>query len=198
MNEIITINTSPSATKITVSREKYELVPETHSILKKKVEKFDFNNPEVDPEELSGRLIETLKGERAYGLAAPQCGLPYRVFVAGYEDEYITMFNPELIYTSEEQLHIEEGCLSFPFLILSISRPKTIGVRYQDVKGKVIESQMDGLSARVVQHELDHLNGVTFDTIVKPLALKMGNKRRSKLTKKYARHLVASRKYVNN
>ena len=75
-------------------------------------------------------------------------------------------------------------------MFLSITRPKSVRVRYQNKKGETEESTFDGISARVVQHELDHLNGVTFDTVAKPLALKLARKSREKKIKQFARELV--------
>lgn len=191
-SEIITINTAlPTAEKIVY--ERYELVGEDDPILKKKTEKFDFSSG-IDTKQLTGRLIETLKINRAFGLAAPQCGLPYRVFVMGAGDNYFAMYNPEIIHTSEEKVHLEEGCLSFPFLFLSITRPKNLIVKFQNEVGEYVNLELDGISARVVLHELDHLNGITFDTIAKPLALKMAKRGREKKIKNFARELVGKRR----
>lgn len=192
MEELITINTAqPSAIKVVY--EPYSLVAEDNEFLKKKLDPFDFSLG-LDTEEISKRLIQTAKVNRGYGLSANQCGLPYRVFVMGAEEEYFALFNPEIVSVSEETVHLEEGCLSFPFLFLSISRPKTIVVRYQNEKGEINQVKFDGISARVVQHEIDHLNGVTFDRVAKPLALKMARKSREKKIKQFAKELVGKRR----
>jgi peptide deformylase len=190
--EFITINTAETATatRVNIKYEPYPLVEEKDPILKQKVPEFDFES-NINAKELVGRLTETLKVHRAYGIAAPQCGLPYRVFIIGAEDEYITMFNPEIVSFSEETSLLDEGCLSFPFMILNIIRPKTVTVSFQDDSGIDKQLTLSGISARIVQHELDHLNGITFDTVVKPLALKMGLKKREKQIKRFARELVS-------
>lgn len=190
MEEIVINTSQPTAIKVVY--KSYDLVGEDDPILKKKIDPFVFNG-EVDPKELSNRLIQTLKTHRAYGLAANQCGLSHRVFVMGAEDEYITLFNPEITYFSEEKIHLSEGCLSFPFLFLSITRPKKIKIKYQNENGETIERQFDGISARVAQHELNHLDGITFDKISKPLALKSAKKAREKRIKSFARELVNNR-----
>ena len=191
-SEIITINTSlPTAEKVVY--ERYELVGEEDPILKKKLEKFDFSSS-INTKELTGRLIETLKINRAFGLAANQCGLPYRVFVMGAGDNYFALYNPEIIKVSEENVHLEEGCLSFPFLFLSITRPKSLTVKFQNEVGDYVTLDLDGISARVVLHEIDHLNGITFDTVAKPLALKMAKKSREKKIKSFAKELVGIRR----
>lgn len=194
--EFVTIDTgNPEITKIR-KYEPYKLVSEEDECLYKKTEVFQFDG-NFDPVELSERLIETIKLHRAYGLAAPQCGLNFRVFVMGAEDEYLTIFNPEILSSSEELLHMEEGCLSFPFLVLSISRPKEINVKYQDENGVYITKTFAGISARIFQHEMDHLNGITFNKVAKPLALKMSLKKREKQIKRFAKELLMQRKVKN-
>lgn len=184
---MITIDTNEVLYNKTVGMkfEPYSLVSEDDPILKQKAIPFD-SDANINAKELSDRLIETLKQNRAYGLAAPQCGIPYKVFVMGTGEDYIAMFNPEIIYTSKETVHLEEGCLSFPFMILSITRPKEIKVRFHDMTGEIQEMFLDGISARIAQHEIDHLNGITFNTLAKPLALKSGLKKREKYVKRFA------------
>jgi peptide deformylase len=192
----ITIDTGDAVEKALGEKNKYEpynnLVPETNPILKNKVSRFVFDGKN-DPLEISGRLKETLKANKAYGVAAPQCGLDLSVFCMGFEDFFLTMFNPEIIHKSKETVHLMEGCLSFPFLLLNITRSKTIKVKFEDEKGEAKEITLDGISARVAQHEIDHLNGITFDTLAKPMALKSGNKKREKYTKKFVRNWVLNK-----
>lgn len=193
MSEMISIDTGngfQTATKIT-RFDPYKLVSEDDEILKLVTPKYDFIT-ETGHKELAERLIETIKTHRAFGLAAPQCGISKRVFVIGAEDEYVPMFNPEIVSSSVEETHMEEGCLSFPFMFLSITRPKEIFVKYQNERGEQKELKLQGISAKVFQHELDHLNGITFQKRAKPLALKMANKRREKHIKKFARELLSS------
>jgi len=77
-----------------------------------------------------------------------------------------------------------EGCLSFPFLGLRITRPAEIGVRYQDYTGEWKGTTLSGLSARCFQHELDHMNGVVYTQRVKPMALQSGMQKRNKILKR--------------
>lgn len=195
--EFLTIETGASSEILTTKRyEPYKLISEDDPILYNSVDSFLFNG-KIDPIELSERMIETVKLHRAYGLAAPQCGLNERVFVMGAESEYIVAFNPEIVSVSKETIHMEEGCLSFPFLVLTITRPKEINVKYQNEKGEFIHKTFSGISARIFQHELDHLNGITFNKIAKPLALKMSLKKREKQIKKFARELLLQTKVKN-
>lgn len=195
--EFLTIDTGlSSGIKKIKKSEPYKLVSEDEDILNKKTEIFNFGVRD-DAVEISERLVETVKLHRAYGLAAPQCGLDERVFVMGAEDEYLTIFNPEIVSSSSENIHMDEGCLSFPFLVLAISRPKGINVKYQDQFGEYITKTFSGISARIFQHELDHLNGITFNKVAKPLALKMSNKKREKQIKRFARELLMQTKVKN-
>lgn len=195
MEEFITIDTD-QPTAIRVTCEPYHLVPEEDPILKQKINPFVFDG-KTDAKELSKRLIQTLKNHGAYGLAANQCGLSHRVFVMGAENEYMTVFNPEILSVSEEKVHLDEGCLSFPFLVLKITRPKVVSVKFQDENGIHRTMSLTGFSGRVFQHETDHLNGITFDTVAKPLALKMSKKAREKRIKNVARELVGQRRFIN-
>ena len=196
-DDIITIDTGPGLTEtISVKFKPYELVTENDPILKEKIPEFDFTAG-IDTKELSGRLQKTLETTKGFGLAAPQCGLRHRVFIMGAEGNYMTMFNPIVVRSSEKTSHMEEGCLSFPFLILSVTRPETIVVKYQDENGIEREAEYSGLTARIAQHEIDHLNGITFNTVAKPLALKTALKRREKKTKLYAKQMMSYRRLVD-
>jgi len=162
----------------------FPLIPENHPMLKQALPEFDFQNPPVNPNEFASILVETCKHYKGYGLSANQCGFSYRVFVMGAGDDYVAFFNPEIINVSKEEAHLAEGCLSFPLLGLHITRPAEIGVRYQDFNGEWKGTTLSGVSARVFQHELDHLNGIVYTERVKPLALQQGMKKRNKILKK--------------
>ena len=101
----------------------------------------------------------------------------------GSGEQYVAFFNPELINISQQESHLVEGCLSFPLLGLSITRPAEVGVRYQDFNGEWKGTTLTGISARCFLHELDHMNGILYTSKVKPLALQTGMKKRDKLLK---------------
>jgi peptide deformylase len=198
MSEVITIDTGLNVNQsISYRYEPYELVFEGSPILKEYIEPFDFSDNDVDIKELCGRMKKTLEVARAFGLAAPQCGLRVRMFVMGAEEDYTVMFNPSVIWSSDNTVHMEEGCLSFSYLTVSITRPEKIKVRYQDENGLEHETEYSGLTSRIIQHEIDHLNGITFDTIAKPLALKAGKTRREKKLNQYAKRMKNLRKSIN-
>lgn len=157
------------------------LVPETHPALRMKLKEFDFANPPIDPDFLASSLVETCKSHNGLGLSANQCGYEYRVFVAGHGDNFVSFFNPKVIWESEELSKMEEGCLSFKHLFLPIERPQSIELQYQDFTGKPHQAKFSGLTARCILHELDHLNGIVYTSKVKPMTLHMSMKKRNKV-----------------
>lgn len=184
-NDIIRIDTNPyKDERITTLVETFSLVPETHPALKKVLPIFDFKTPPVDPNKFASSLVETCKKHNGLGLSANQCGYEYRVFVMGSGDNFVAFFNPEIIWKSEETLKMEEGCLSFLDLFINVERPISIKVKYQDFTGETKETMFTGLTARCFQHELDHMNGIVYTHLAKPLALQMAIKKRKKLTEK--------------
>jgi peptide deformylase len=160
------------------------LVSETDPILRQVLTDFDFKNPPVNAIQLASSLVETCKQNRGIGLSANQCGYPFRVFVMGANDDYVAFFNPKITSKSKEDVHMMEGCLSFPFLGLMITRPKEIEVEYQDYMGEAKQAKFTGLSARCFLHELDHMNGIVYTDKVKPLSLQQGMKKRNKIMRK--------------
>lgn len=189
MNDVIKISTDGyTGTTIQPDIELLSLVGENDSILRCKTPDFDFENPDVDPIKFASQLVETCKSNKGFGLAAPQVGISTRVFVMGNGEEYVAMFNPSILEQSEEHSIISEGCLSFPMLVLKISRPKRIRVQYYDYDGIRHESQFDGLTSHIFQHELDHLDGLCYTDRVKPLSLKMGLKKKVKIEKLVKRY----------
>lgn len=107
-------------------------------------------------------MIETMYNANGVGLAAQQVGLTIRMAVLNCDgepgDERV-LVNPEIV-DSSGKLTSEEGCLSFPGIFTRIQRPAQIKVRYQDLDGNEQTFEADGLLARAVQHELDHLDGI--------------------------------------
>ena len=113
-------------------------------------------------------MIHLMIHSNGMGLAANQIGITKRFFAIGHGSFDVfkkpaIIYNPVLVNADEEQELAQEGCLSFPGLLLQVSRPKIIMVRYQNNKGEFLLSRLEGLEARCFQHELDHLNGITFN-----------------------------------
>jgi peptide deformylase len=96
------------------------------------------------------------------GLAAPQVGLSQRLLVyrVGHEAPVVAVVNPEVEWTSDDEEPMEEGCLSIPGVHIDVDRPVHVRVRAQDEHGDPRLIEASGLEARVLQHEIDHLNGV--------------------------------------
>jgi peptide deformylase len=185
MSDIFKINTDDLGhTKITPEVGVFELVADNDPILKETMPIFKFDGS-VDANSLASRLVETAKKYNGIGLSANQCGQRHRVFVMGAGDEYVAFFNPKVLETKGES-HMLEGCLSFPLLGLRITRPAEILVEYQDYHGQTHQMRFNGISARCFLHELDHLSGICYTDIVKPLALKSGLDKRDKAIKKIA------------
>lgn len=109
---------------------------------------------------LTDAMLDTLEEADGVGLAAPQIGVSQRFFVIDIRDGKQYVFaNPEIIETSMETGPYEEGCLSIPGVYHDVTRPLKVKVQARDVRGKVFTLEADGLLARVIQHENDHLNG---------------------------------------
>ncbi|MEN6363540.1 MAG: peptide deformylase [Rectinema sp.] len=137
-------------------------------VLEKKasaVERFD--------EELStliADMFESLKRERGLGLAAPQVGKSLRLFITDVEDDKPRVFiNPEIVQTSPEEVDYEEGCLSFPGLYTNVRRPESVRIQAFGEKGRPFTIEADGLLARVILHENDHLDGKLFIDRLSPV-----------------------------
>ena len=173
--------------------ETFDLVPPDHPALYKVLPEFDFENAPINVTEFASTLVETCKKHNGIGLSANQCGFEYRVFVMGAGEEYVAYFNPKVI-SSEGEKHMEEGCLSFPFLNLHITRPEKVEIEYQDYMGQTHTKTFSGISARCFLHELDHMNGIVYTSRVKPLALQFGLKKLDKIRRKYFKIPKAKRK----
>jgi peptide deformylase len=185
MSEIFKFNTE-DAVKVEQPKRQvnvpiFNLVPETDPILKEVLPEFDFENPSVNPNEFASSMVETCIKHNGYGLSANQCGFKYRMFVMGAKEDYVAFFNPSIVLKSKKEVHMVEGCLSFPMLSLGVTRPEEIAVTYQDFNGNWQEATFHGISARIFQHELDHLNGIVYTSRAKPMALQSGMKKRGKL-----------------
>jgi len=120
-----------------------------------------------DLRKLVADMFETMYEAPGVGLAAIQVGVPRRVVTIdatrGEEEKQpIALINPEIIWSSEEKIAHEEGCLSIPEYLDEVERPERVKVRFLDLEGRAHELEADGLLARVVQHEIDHINGVLF------------------------------------
>ncbi|MDX9801266.1 MAG: peptide deformylase [Spirochaetia bacterium] len=116
-----------------------------------------------DIKSLVDEMIETLEKNSGIGLAAPQVAVKKRLFITKAPGENVRVFiNPDIIQTSQEMELYEEGCLSIPGVWANVSRPSAVTIQAWGLDGKVFRLEADDILARVVQHELDHLNGILF------------------------------------
>jgi peptide deformylase len=139
-----------------------EFVPETSPILLSECEEFDFDNPPCDPKELAQALHDKMLKSDGLGLSANQVGLPYRVFVMRTGEKPYAVFNPRVVDVSEKELSMKEGCLSFPLLYLSVKRPDSVRIRFQDETGEMRTEKFIGMTARIALHEFDHMLGKVY------------------------------------
>ena len=160
------------------------LVKGTDSILTQVCKPVDFNNIETDPY----ILVEIMQAMRVegggVGLAAPQLGWDMRLIVIGSpnkapsassedseegESERDTefdqcFFNPEITEYSDKEVYMIEGCLTFPELYIKVKRPDWIELKWETEEGSEVTEKCGGMTARVLQHEVDHLNGILYQT----------------------------------
>ncbi len=125
-------------------------------------------------------MVEVMIRENGVGLAAPQIGISKRIFVLDADDELHILINPELVELSEEVVETREGCLSVPGVDAVVTRSTRAVVEGLNLKGEYVRLEGEGLIARAIQHEMDHLNGNLFLD-------QLSTARRQSLIKEYQR-----------
>jgi peptide deformylase len=146
----------------------YPIVAFGDPVLKKKA--LDIKKEEVDLPKLIEDMFETMYEAHGVGLAAPQIGLGYRLFVIDGEpldEENLKGFkkvfiNPVILEEEGEDWGFEEGCLSIPGIRAEVMRASKLTIEYYDENWKKHKEKFDGLGARIIQHEYDHIEGVLF------------------------------------
>ncbi|MCF8360694.1 MAG: peptide deformylase [Prolixibacteraceae bacterium] len=121
-------------------------------------------------QQLAANMFETLKQANGIGLAAPQVNLLKNAFIIDttpFNEPEIpkiekAVFNPDILNFDDKTGPYEEGCLSIPGIFENINRPLSIEVRYRDINFDIKEEMLEGIEARIFQHEYDHLQGVLF------------------------------------
>jgi peptide deformylase len=136
------------------------ILPIDHPLLRVRTKKIHRFDPALRT--LVAELFATLHAAEGAGLAAPQIGQSLRVCVAEYEGQSLALVNPEIV-ASEGELRDAEGCLSLPgYVGVNIRRAARVVVRYRDPRGRPLRMAAEGYFARILQHEIDHLDGVLF------------------------------------
>jgi peptide deformylase len=133
-----------------------------------------------DLERFETDMIKLMLDEKGMGLAANQIGITKRFFAIGHESfdtfqKHAIIWNPQVINASEEKVIDVEGCLSFKDIFVKVERPKTVEVQYETTQGKTRFAKLDGMESKCFQHELDHLEGITFNKRVSKLRWQMAN-----------------------
>ena len=150
-------------------------------VLNSKGDNIDASYPNLS--DIIENMFETMRQANGIGLAAQQIGLDVKLFVIDLTDysevdpelkDFKKVFiNSEILETSEETMVAEEGCLSFPGIYFKVQRPTKVKLRYLDETFQEKEEWFDGLSARCVQHEHDHTEGITFLKYMSPVRKNM-------------------------
>ncbi len=151
-------------------------------VLRESAAEVDLNNTE-GLQELIANMDETMKASDGVGIAAPQVGKSLRLLIVDGSDlaEDMpelegfkrVMINPVTIWESEEEAEYSEGCLSVPNIHADVKRPAAITVKYYNEKYEKVEENFTGFACRMVQHEMDHLDGHLFVDHVSPIRKKM-------------------------
>lgn len=152
-------------------------------VLRKKAEEIDENYPNLG--KLIEDMFETMYASNGVGLAAPQIGLPIRLFIVDAApfaeddddeegDEACADFkrvfiNPVIFEETGDEWGFEEGCLSIPGIREEVKRKSNLKIEYYDENWDLYEEELDGILARIVQHEYDHIEGILFTDKISPL-----------------------------
>ncbi len=170
----------------------YPIVAYGDPVLKQVAKDVDLNDPNLP--DLIESMFETMKNASGVGLAAPQIGLSKRLFVIdsnliidketsdekGIKRAFI---NVQKVEEFGEKWGYNEGCLSIPNISEEVKRPSTIRLKYFDIEGNEHEEDFSGLTARVIQHEYDHIEGILFTDHLKSLKKKLLKRKLTKISK---------------
>ena len=158
-------------------------------VLRKETEDIDKDYPKLD--KIVSDMWETMYNAKGVGLAAPQVGLGIRMFLVdtvqvmdeGKEDEGIkeAFINATLLEEEGEEWAYEEGCLSIPEIRADVVRQSNIKIEYYDMDFKKQVREFEGINARVIQHEYDHVDGILFTEHLKPLKKRLLKRRLEKI-----------------
>ena len=139
-----------------------QLVHKSDPMLSAVCHPVDFADPPFDLIQFSQDLVKCMYDSNGIGLSANQVGVPYRIFAMRGQPENFVCINPRVVMESEEDIYLEEGCLSYPGLFVKIKRPRHIRARFQTPNGDTLTKQFTGMTARCFLHELDHMDGLVF------------------------------------
>jgi peptide deformylase len=189
MSEILTINTTDSLVQKQEEVRPLPLFDDNYEMLQRVMPEYTDTLPNPVMINIIKRLKMTMKQFGGIGLSANQCGVQSRVFILGYGEESFACINPKIIEVYDEPTREREGCLSFPGMYLSVLRYNKIRVEFTTEAGETLQMELNGITARCFQHELDHLNGIRYTNHVGPTAIAMAKKKQAKIMKTVQRKL---------
>jgi peptide deformylase len=172
------------------------LVDGVHPLIETKLDEFDFGSNKVtyfddekilhtlNAQELEEILLENMTHHEGLGLSSNQIGINCRAFAMLHEGEPLIMFNPKVIEATEETTLMKEGCLTWFGLFPKIARPSGVSINWRDRDGEPYNGNFIGLSARVILHEYDHLNGYTFFDRASQIHMQQARKKMKTLLRK--------------
>ena len=135
-------------------------------------------------------MLQLMVDKFGIGLASPQVGESHNMFVMRHSlYGEIGVYNPEIVSYSEDNVTLEEGCLTFPLLFLNLTRPASVDVRYYKNDGIMVEDTFTGMDARCYQHEYEHLQGELFIDRASNMKLQRAFTKREKLFKTLERQV---------
>jgi len=179
---------------IIIRKDQLKIIDPTSEPMRSRMPVFDFAEHSAEDIDMMVKVLtRKMIDLGGIGLSANQLGLNYRVFVMGIDGHSTAVFNPEIIERIGEPETFKEGCLSYPGLFMQIKRPPAITVSYQNIEGEHRTRDYTGLTARVFQHEYDHMQGRDFTVGVSKLKLKIAQERYNKKKKQLIRqHALAT------
>jgi len=135
-----------------------------------------------DLEQFENDMVKLMLDENGMGLAANQIGITKRFFAIGHEafdtmSKPAIIYNPKILKSSKDKVIDLEGCLSFKDVWVKVERPRKVEVQYELSNGQIHMAELDGMESKCFQHEVDHLDGITFDKRVSKLKWQMAKKK---------------------
>ncbi|HLM84481.1 MAG TPA: peptide deformylase [Candidatus Bathyarchaeia archaeon] len=144
-----------------MKKSKLKIIKYPNDFLRRKTREVkveELKDPKV--QRLVFDMMKSMEDEKGVGLAAPQVGSDLRICTVAAEEEVYILVNPKIKSSSRKKDVFEEGCLSFPGKFFPVERPIKVKVQARNIAGEKVKIKADGLFARVLQHEIDHLDGI--------------------------------------
>ncbi len=156
-----------------------EILQNPHPILKQKAQPVEKITPEI--KEIIKKMKKAMIENNGIGLAANQIGYPLRIIICYFQNKFYVFLNPKIVKFSKQNIEMEEGCLSLKGIFGIVERPEKITLEAIKPNGKKIKQKFCGILSRIIQHEVDHLDGILFiDKAKKVYTLKEESSEESK------------------